>query len=255
MPSKTVKKGCMYKFVQGDKKGKRCNAPCRGSYCKHHKESTIQKKAEYRQKIKETKNIDKLAKYENIKTIEDLPNLQRMRLKIMSLNDEINQIKDKLFAIRISEGAKQEDIFHERTYRRYGKCKCSDNEYIELDELITSDMIEEELLDIKTRTTFHADKKKEQVIDDKQVKLSIINGIKCTHCYLYDLEKLNNNCCKYCFNYHKALMINNIKLPTNIKTYKDQLISKYNLKLTRKIEKLKTLSYLEKLELELTKNQ
>lgn len=65
MVSKSNKKGCQYKFKQGNKKGKICGKGCRGKFCKDHKPNRNKYfKSRYQNK-KEQKIKDKLELLKN----------------------------------------------------------------------------------------------------------------------------------------------------------------------------------------------
>ena len=104
--SKVNKKtGCVHKFVQGPKKGKKCNAPCRnGKLCKTHNKKRLESKKIYYETRKEkTKNdsIDtKINKILQAKTLSEIPDPNIYRFKMLRIIDDKRHIQSRIFGIR-----------------------------------------------------------------------------------------------------------------------------------------------------------
>ena len=67
---------CPYVFKQGEKKDKKCNAPCKGEFCKFNKKATVERKKEYyKEKLEEKKeeNVIYNKFKEQLKTFSKLP--------------------------------------------------------------------------------------------------------------------------------------------------------------------------------------
>lgn len=56
------KVGCKYEFLQGTKKGKKCDVPCRGDFCHNHKAGIKEKKHEYYENKSADSETDKIMK-------------------------------------------------------------------------------------------------------------------------------------------------------------------------------------------------
>lgn len=104
--SKSTKKsqGCTHKFVQGTKKGKKCNKPCRGKFCFSHKPKTKERKAKYyqekREKEKDYELKELLKQIKNCENIEDLPLLEQYEDQLRKLTGHYNELLRKYFGYR-----------------------------------------------------------------------------------------------------------------------------------------------------------
>lgn len=102
--SKSVKKGCQYKFKQGTKKGKLCKKGCRGRYCKDHKPKKQQYlKQYYRQKQVEKKNYKLNLQLKKIKDTTDilkLPDDQQYEQQLCKLKYEAIYLTKKKLGVR-----------------------------------------------------------------------------------------------------------------------------------------------------------
>lgn len=128
MPSKTVKNKCAHIFIQGSKKGKRCNANCVKKFCKFHTKKTKEKKLEYYNNKKQEKEVDEhqqfIDKINNIDELDDLPDLNKLLSeKKMIWNEYLHLLKKKA-GIRIFLGEDENEISEEIKDFQYGECKC-----------------------------------------------------------------------------------------------------------------------------------
>jgi hypothetical protein len=102
---------CKHVFKQGDKKGKKCNAQCKGEYCKRHntKQKEYQKKY-YDENIKKPIEFITNQKIKSIESITDIRNITNNtigRIEMKYFNDyfkPIDELKNIIKGIRLYLG-------------------------------------------------------------------------------------------------------------------------------------------------------
>jgi hypothetical protein len=130
MPSKTTKNRCPYIFIQGAKKGKRCNAKCVKKFCKFHTPKTKAKKIQYYNDKKNEKENTELNKYiskiNSITNIDNLPDLDKLTLIKMNFNANAIYIRKKIGGIDIFLGKDEAEITKDILDMQYGHCNCEE---------------------------------------------------------------------------------------------------------------------------------
>lgn len=114
MGSKKTFKKCKHVFKQGAKKNKKCNANCKGDYCKKHNTSQKEYQLKYQKKYYE-ENIKKPFEFvvdEKIKRIEAITDIRNVtpstifkaEMKLKACNDKCNTFIRKSKGLRLYLG-------------------------------------------------------------------------------------------------------------------------------------------------------
>lgn len=111
MPTRRTRKlnlnKCKYVFQQGQKSGKKCNKNCRGEYCKDHNAHRLecnQKKVEAKSNERRGDTNAYLLQIREATSVKDLPDREKIRMKLEAYNDKARVFIYKCFARKIVIG-------------------------------------------------------------------------------------------------------------------------------------------------------
>jgi len=92
---------CNYEFKRGSKKGTICGIPCQDLRCHDHCEKRRKTKAQYYNNTKKNEMLKNIEEEEDYKK---LPNINDLRLKILSKKDSMANIYNEIHSIDLAMG-------------------------------------------------------------------------------------------------------------------------------------------------------
>lgn len=187
--SKTALKKCKYVFIQGSKKGKKCNAKCKNEYCKRHNNVQLEyQKKYYAENIKLP--VDKIIEQNTarISSITDIRNItfkttERERIKANDAHDKVIDIAKKILGIKIFlDEISELDVYQPMIQKLYNNEEISKEDFEQSKEVTLFENLPLNIYDKLDHKKFyieysgnknkeHITKLKNELIDKKKVLL------------------------------------------------------------------------------------